>query len=553
MENRIKAALGQIKADLVLKNGIIVDVFCHRLIEGDVAIHDGIIVGIGGYEGVKEIDITGKYVMPAFIDSHVHIESSMLTPTEYAGAVIPFGVTTIITDPHEILNVCGENGLRFMINSADNSMLDVYFMAPSCVPATEFEHSGSVIDSKLLRELKNKYKFIGLAEMMNYVGVINCDDEILRKISLFNIIDGHAPGLSGNQLNAYISGGIGTDHECETVEEVREKLGRGMFILAREGTAAKNLEAIMKAVNPYTVGRIAFCTDDKHIDEIVTEGTISHCVNRAIELGVDPIDAITMASYNAAKCYGLKNKGAIAPNYCADLLICHTIDAKNIMQVYKNGKLVAEEGKALFEVNNKIKEEVLKEVTNTVNASKLKKGCFTLEFDKNRPVIEVLPNSIITKKAYVNSADDLTLCAVIERHKALGHIGLAHIKGITIKDGAVAQSIGHDSHNITAIGDGEDNIKLAVEALGTDGGISVVKNGKVLSVLNLNIAGLMSDKTISEVVEEKKKLVSSLKSICNYSGSELLMVLSFVSLIVIPEIRLNDNGLFDVTEWNYIR
>jgi adenine deaminase len=552
MEERIQAALGRIKADLVFKNGTVVDVFCRRLVCGDVAVQSGMIVGIGEYEGIREIDAKGKFILPSFIDSHVHIESSMLTPFEYAKTVIPFGVTCVVADPHEIANVCGERGIKFMMDSAKNSVLDVLYMAPSCIPSTEFEDSGAAIDSNSLELLKNKFNFLGLGEMMNYEGVLNCSSEILKKFSLFERIDGHAPGLSGKRLNGYAACGIGTDHECETAEEAMEKMSRGMFILAREGTAAKNLESMMKAVNPKTVGRIAFCTDDKHAGEIMREGTISNCVNKAVSLGIDPIDAIVMASLSGSMCYGLKSRGSVAPGYCADILLCDTLDAQNIRQVYKNGILIAEDGKYIGICRNKINIESLEGVLNTVNIKSLEKGCFTLEYDSSRPVIEVVPGSIVTKKSYVETKGSMPLCAVIERHRALGKIGLSYIKGISINRGAIAQSIGHDSHNITAIGDSEDDMMLAVEALGKSGGISAVKEGKVLAVMELPAAGLMSLKSASEVIEEKEKLLDAIKSISDDDGSKLLMLLSFISLIVVPELKLNDNGLFDVNQWKYI-
>ena len=336
----------RIAPDLILKGGNVVDVFSGRVIKADVIIKDGIICGVGSYSGENEQDVSGKYIMPGFIDSHVHIESSMTQPSEYAKAVMPHGITTVIADPHEITNVCGEDGLEFMLKSAKNIPLDVNLMLPSCVPATPFEHTGANLDAKTTQKLAPK--FFGIGEMMNYPGIVSGDDETLGKLCL-DIVDGHAPLLSGHELDAYASAGIKTDHECSVIEEMTEKISKGMYILLREGTLSLDVAKLIKGVTPYTLRRCAFCTDDRFVGEIIRDGSIDHCIRKAVSLGLNNIDAIIMATLNACEIYGMKNKGAIAPSYVADIVVADDLNLSSISQVYKNGKLVCENGKALFE------------------------------------------------------------------------------------------------------------------------------------------------------------------------------------------------------------
>lgn len=544
----IKAAKGEEKSELVLKNATVVDVFNHQTIECDVAISNGTIIGLGDYNGYCEVDLHGNYVMPSFINAHVHIESSMLSPVEYAKAVIPKGVTKIIADPHEIVNVCGENGLSYMIDSAKNIPLDIHYMLPSCVPATPFDSSGCIINGDDTQKLYKKYHLFGLGEMMNFPGVLSGDNDIIKKISCCDIVDGHAPGLTGKDLCAYIDCGIKTDHECITLEEAKEKISMGMYIQVREGSGAKNLETLAPLINSYSLRRLVFCTDDKHLDDILEEGTISHCINKAIELGVDPINAIVMATLNTCECYGIKNEGAIAPGYKANLLVCGDLTANNILQVYKDGKLVAKDGVALFKTSN----VDTSKVTNTINIKPLSVSDFECEFSKFKTVIGINPHSLYTSGLHCETDEGLNVVAVIERHHATGNIGKSFVKGLDIKDGAVAQSIGHDSHNICVVGDSKEDMLKAVEDLGKDGGISIVKSGEVICSFKLPIAGLMSNKPFDITLKEYKQVFESLKQICNKEDSSLLMIMSFISLLVIPDVKLSDKGIFDVNQWKFI-
>ena len=444
MKNIISSAAGREKADIVLKNGKIIDVLGHRIVEGNVGIKDGIILGIGDYEGEKEIDVNGAYVAPGFVDCHIHIESTMVTPSEFSRLVAPWGVTTVIADPHEIANVAGEKGLKFMLEDSKNSPIDIEFMLPSCVPATPFDDSGAVIDGDLTKELLSKYDFKGLGEMMNSVGVVNCDEDIMKKLDCDCIKDGHAPMLEGKELNAYVCGGISNDHECSNEKEALEKVSAGLNIYIRQGTGAKNLDALIGAVTPYNLPHFAFCTDDKHTEEIMKEGTISNCIRLAIEKGFDPISAYTMASYNGAMMNRLYDRGAIAPNKIADIIVTEDISAQNIKYVFKNGQLIARDGKVNFE---RVSADS-KDVTNTVNIKKMTAEDFKKDFDKNEPVIEIETGSLITNAVYEESSQGLSLCANIERYTGESSMGKCFLRGFTVENGAIAQTIGHDSHNI---------------------------------------------------------------------------------------------------------
>ncbi|MGN1318949.1 MAG: adenine deaminase [Lachnospirales bacterium] len=548
LKNIIKAANGEIYADFVLKNGRIIDVLGHRIVEGNVAVKDGIIIGIGDYIGKEEIDVRGAFIAPGFVDSHVHIESAMITPSEYANIIMPKGVTTIIADPHEIANVCGEDGLKFMIEDSKNVPLDIHFVLPSCVPATPFDSAGCVIDGDYTKELFEKYDFLGLGEMMNYPGVINCVPDVLKKLESSTFIDGHAPMVSGYGLNAYICGGIDNDHECQSYKEALEKISKGLNIFIREGTGAKNLRELIKAVNPYNLRHFSFCTDDKDISDILEEGTISHCVDLAIRLGLDPIDAYTIACYNTGKNYNLGKVGAIAPGYKADIIVTKDINATVIKQVYKNGQLVAGNGMSYFDVKPSNKSKV----TNTVNIKKITPSDFKMRYNPNEPVISINKGSLVTDGVYREYAEDLSLCANIERHKATGNIGKCFVQGVTIENGAIAQTIGHDSHNITVIGSDGENMCEAINALGKNGGIAVVKNKEVIAFMELEVGGLMSSKPAKIVSYEHSKILDALREICPGGSGELSMIVSFISLLVIPHLKLSDRGLFDVDEFKLL-
>jgi adenine deaminase len=541
----IDTAMGRISPDLILKNGNVIDVFSGRVIQADVVIKDGIICGVGSYDGASSVDISGKYVMPGFVDSHVHIESSMTSPAEYAKAVMPHGVTTVIADPHEITNVCGEAGLKFMREASEKIPLDVQLMLPSCVPAAPFEHSGAVLTGTDTKRLAPD--FFGIGEMMNYPGIIAADDDVLSKLCS-DIADGHAPLLSGHELDAYASAGIKTDHECSVVEEMTEKISKGMYILLREGTLSLDVAKLIRGVTPHTLRRCAFCTDDRFVGEIIRDGSIDHCIRKAASLGLDSIDAIIMATLNACEIYGMKNKGAVAPSYVADIVIADDLSLTSISQVYKNGVLVCENGKALFEC-----EAVdASAVTNTVHLPNITADFFTDEMPEEFAAIELIPESIITKKVTAKKSDSLSKVCVIERHHNLGTKGIGYVTNYNIKSGAIAASIGHDSHNVIVIGDNDSDMAAAANALGTSGGIAVCSNGSTLASMKLDIAGLMSLKSAQEVTREHDALYTAAKTLGITDKIDPFLSLAFLPLPVIPEIRITDSGLFDVSEFKFI-
>lgn len=563
---RIDAAHGSIKSDLVLKNAKIINVFSHEIIDGDLAIDQGKIVGIGRYFGEAEIDLKGKYLAPGFIDSHVHIESSMVSPSQFARAVVPRGTTTVVTDPHEIANVCGIDGIKYMIDDSKDLPLDVYFMIPSCVPATPFENSGAVLKAKDLEELIDHKRVLGLGELMDYPGLISKDSDVLDKVELAHkygkIIDGHAPEISDNDLNAYRAAGVLTEHECSTQEEMLDRLRLGMYILIRQGSAARNLEELIKGISKENMRRCLLCTDDKHPEDILRDGHVDNNVRMAIKNGIDPISAISMASLNAAECYGLKNKGALAPTYDADLLVIENLDDLNILQVFKAGKLVAEDKKPLFDV------EVsdIERVTETINIGKIDEKDLKIKLKSpSVNVMKLLAHNLVTKKVTrqvkvsegefeYDKEKDICKLAVIERHKKTGNIGLGLVEGFELKNGAIASTVAHDSHNIIVIGDNDKDMLVAIdEAARVGGGITLVSNGKVLKTLELPIAGLISNLTMEEVNERLKVMLELAYEKLGVSRDiEPFMTLSFLALPVIPEIKLTDMGLFDVMKFEFI-
>lgn len=545
---RISAAKGDIKAELVIKNAKICDLALGRVYEGDVAVTDGVIVGYGEYDGEEEVDAKGGYVMPTFVESHVHIESSMLTPPEFARLEALSGVTEVIADPHEMANVCGEDGLKFMIDSAKNLPINIHFMLPSCVPATEFDSSGAVIDAEKTAELMEKYPFYGLGEMMNYPGLLALAPDVVKKVTTEKIIDGHAPLLSGKELNAYAAAGIRTDHECTEVSEAREKISLGMYVLMREGSQSKEIAKLAPMVDSHTRRRVLLCTDDKHLGDMMREGTISHAVKRAVEEGIHPIDAIAMAALNPTECYNLGRRGLVAPSYKADILISRDITAQEITHVFKDGKLIVKDNKALFEGKCADAAKVLE----SVHIKDVSPSDFELEYKDGMDCIEVLKGSLITKLYKAKTRDELNLCAVIERHKGTGRIGKAFIKGFDLRGGAIAQTIGHDSHNITVVGDTADSMAAAVNALGKAGGMSVAKDGKVTAFMPLPIAGLLSDKSAEETLKMHEKVLNALSELEINGDIEPFMMLSFLSLLVIPSVKISDKGLFDVDNWRFI-
>ncbi len=546
---RIKAAKGEEKCDLVIKNARICDLFTHSITEGDMGITDGVIVGWGDYEGECEIDAKGSFVMPTFVESHVHIESSMLTPGYFAKLCAIKGVTEVIADPHEIANVAGEDGLSFMIEAAKDLPVNIHFMLPSCVPATPFDSSGAVIDAEKMKCLMDKYGFLGLGEMMNYPGVLSCESDVLKKLETDRVIDGHAPLLSGKDLNGYIVAGIKTDHECSTKEEALEKISLGMYVLMREGSQSRNIKGLVGAVNAHTLRRFLFCTDDRYLGDVIKYGSVANCVRVAVEEGLDALDALTIACLNPTECYNLGKRGAIAPGYNADIIISEDITAQRITHVFKDGKLIAKDGKALFEIRCADDSRV----RDSVHINPVRAKDFEIKLEEGMDAIEILPHSLLTRHCTTDGEEELNLCAVVERHKMTGNIGKCLLKNFGLKGGAIAQSIGHDSHNITVVGSDCESMALAVNALGKKGGMSVVKNGSLMAFMPLPVAGLMSDKDAEETLKMHSEILSAVKEIAFNDEIEPFMMLSFLSLLVIPDVKISDKGLFDVNKFDFLK
>jgi len=555
----VSIAKGEKKPQLVLKNCLIVNVFNEKIEKGDIAIHDGIIIGIGKYNGQKEIQLKNKYVCPGFIDGHVHIESSMLTPPQFSKVVTFKGTTTVIADPHEIANVCGITGIEYMLKSSENLPLDIYIMLPSCVPATNFENSGAILLAKHLKPLLNNDRVLGLGEMMDYMGVINGNKIVHDKLNMENkIIDGHAPNITNKQLNAYIVAGIKTDHECTNIREMEEKLSKGMYIHIREGSATKNLKALIKGVNSSNLRRILFCTDDKQLKDIKKEGHIDFNVRLAIKQGITPIQAIKMATLNTAECYRLYDRGAIAPGYIADLLVMDDLENINIEQVFKRGKLIKKEDKPYkIEINKK-------EILNTVNIKNINNISFDIKLKTDKvKVIKLEKHNVLTKKVIRkvtvknglyqnNEKNDILKIAVIERHKLTGNVGLGLVEGYGFKNGAIALTIAHDSHNIIVVGDNDEDMKLAVSQINeVQGGITICQNKKILATLQLEIAGLMTQAPINEIEKKLDKMVAIAINNGVTKFIDPFLTLAFLSLPVIPELKITDRGLFDTKLFDF--
>ncbi|WLR57923.1 adenine deaminase [Guptibacillus hwajinpoensis] len=564
LTRRVQAAAGKRPADLVIKNGIVLDSYNLELIKTDVAIVDGVIAGLGDFEGHHIIDADGKYIVPSLIDAHVHIESAMVTPSEFANAVLPCGVTTIVTDPHEIANVCGSEGISYMLQDSENVPMDIFFMLPSSVPSTSFENSGATLSAEDLKPFYEHSRVLGLAEVMDYPSVAHTSPSMMQK--LFDAqnkkIDGHAAGLHSNALNIYKSAGITTDHECITAEEALERIKRGMYVFIREGSVAKNLKQLIPAVTERNARRFMFCTDDKHIDDLINEGSVDHNIRLAIQEGVDPLLAIQMASLNVAECFGLTTKGAIAPGLDADFLMLDDIESFSISHVYRAGELVAESGKT--KMGTKVTPS--SRITSSVHLPKLRKDHLKLAVSKEEAnVIELIPNQIVTKARKLTvdldenggfvscSRKDLMKLAVIERHHHTGNIGLGVVKGFQFHDGAIATTVGHDSHNLIMAGtNDEDMIKAAEVIQEMQGGLAVIRGRKVIGKLPLPIAGLLSDKDYPTVIEELEEMEKALKEIGAPDHFNPFLTLSFLSLPVIPELKLTDLGLFHVGEFRHI-
>ncbi|WP_202707138.1 adenine deaminase [Sporosalibacterium faouarense] len=564
IKKKIDLAAGRNEPELVLKNAKIVNVFSHEIIQGDVAINEGKIVGIGEYKSENEIDMEGKYIAPGLIDGHVHIESSMVAPPQFARTVVPRGTTTIIADPHEIANVLGMEGIRYMIDTSEGLPMNIFFMLPSCVPATSFEHSGAILGADKLEELINHDRVLGLGELMDYPSVIAGNEDTIQKIEIAKnkIIDGHGPDISGKNLNAYVIAGVETEHECSTVEEMINRLRLGMYILIREGSAARNLETLIRAVNQENSRRCLFCTDDKHPEDILEKGHIDYNVRLAVKNGVDPITAIQMGTINAAECYGLKNIGAIAPGYDADIIVFDNLKEFNILEVFKKGQKVAEDQKALFEV----KEIDNSNVVDTVRIKEISKEDLELSITSDVVnVIRLLPHSLVTEKVvrkvenengkfkYHKNLDILKM-AVIERHNATCNIGLGLVEDFKLKGGAIASTIAHDSHNIIVIGDNDEDMLAAInEVSRVGGGITICSGGKPVKTLPLPIAGLISKNSMEDVDSELKEMLNIAYNQLGVSEKiDPFMTLAFLALPVIPDIKVTDKGLFDVTKFDFI-
>ena len=554
----IDVAAGRAPADLVLKNATYVNVFSNELCHGDIAVAEGLIVGMGEYHGKVEVDVSGKLVLPGFIDAHIHLESSLVSPKEFVKAVLPHGTTTVITDPHEIANVMGTDGIEYMLQATEDLPVDVRFMLPSCVPATPLDESGANLDYRAIDSFYDHPRVQGLAEMMNYVGVVNGDGQVVEKIVASQAhhkkIDGHAPGLSGKDLNAYIAAGVYSDHECSDTEDAMNKLRLGQYIMIREGTAARNLEALMPLLTSQYVDRCMFCTDDKHPNDLLEKGHIDYIVKKAISLGADPIVAVKAACHNAARYFLLNNRGAIAPGYLGDFVIIDDFQHFEIEMVYKRGVLMYD-GQLRDFPAPEIDPYLVKRAHDTFHVAHLTAE----DFSDGRPhaVIGMIPGEIVTQDAgYADHADpeqDILKIAVIERHKNTHHIGLGYIKGYGLKRGAVATSISHDSHNIIVVGTNEEDMAFAANHIVQEhGGITVVENGQVLGDLRLNIAGIMSDDTLVNVNRDLEAAKEQAYKLGVSKGIDPFMTLSFMALPVIPSLRITTRGVFDVTTQRYV-
>ena len=564
----IKASSKQIPCDLVIKNITVIDVFQNSTFVSDVAIHGKYIVGLGKYSGLNEIDGTGKYICPGLIDGHAHIESSLLTPREYYKTALLHGITSIIVDPHEIANVLGVEGINLMINLSKNIPLDFYFMLPSCVPATPFENSGAILNSSDLKPLYNNEKVLGLAEIMDIQSVINCESDMINKLydAYKNnvIIDGHGAGFDIDKLNTYATSYIKTDHECHTYDELIERVRRGMYVHIREGTVAKNLKELIKGVSIHNSRKLCLCTDDKHIDDLLKQGSIDNSIRLCIKNGLNPEISIQMATLNPAECYGLKTKGAIAPGYIADFLILDSLHDFKISSVYKNGFLVVKNNSLI----NKTDDSFEINVKTTINIPNLTKKHFNISLQNKSVinVIEIIPNSLKTNHIKIDvstlsnqseftpcTEKDLLKIGVIERHNNTKNIGLGVVKGLKLNSGAIATTIAHDSHNLIICGTNDDDMILAcnkIKEIG--GGIVIVNEGNLISHLKLEIGGLITNRSTEEVINDLSKLHLEIKKLCPSINFNPFLTLSFLSLPVIPEIKITDKGVFDVNNFKFI-
>jgi len=567
LKKLIDVASGRLPADLVIKHCKIVDVYSGTITEGDIAISDGIIAGVGCYEGLKEIDAQGRYAAPGFIDSHIHIESSYVTPEEMGRLVVPYGTTTIIADPHEIVNVCGLKGLQYMLDAASETALDIRFMIPSCVPATPFEHAGAVVDAAAMSKPITDERILGVGEFMDFPGVIHAQDGALDKLMLAKqvgkLVDGHSPGVFGKDLNAYAATLIHTDHECSSVQEMHDRIAVGMYVLLREGSACHELSHLMKGITQYNSRRCLLCSDDRQPKTILEKGHLDEHMRMLTKAGIDPIVAIQMASLNAAECFRLFDRGALAPGLRADIVLLDDLKNFKAESVFIAGRLVAQKGSYLPEV----KRHSIDNVRGSFHVKDFSLQKLRLKLSSDDvTTIDILPGGVVTAKGKARVARDEQGCfkydpsqdvvkvAVVERHQATGNVAVALLRGYGITQGALAISIAHDSHNIIVVGVTDEDMAVAVESLiSQNGGMVLVKDQKVIASMPMPVGGIMSDQR-GEWVDEKLSEIHEVayRELHVKEDVEPIMTLCFMSLAVTPEVKLTDMGLFDVTTFSFI-
>lgn len=554
----VAVAKGWRRADLVLKNASYVNVFSGEICHGDIAVAEGVIAGIGRYEGEIELDLTGKTVIPGLIDSHIHLESSLVSPSQLCRALLPHGTTTVVTDPHEIANVMGTQGIDYMLQATEGLPMDVRFMLPSCVPATPMDESGAVLDYRALDPFYDHPRVQGLAEVMNYVGVVAGDSTVLEKLAAAQAshkrIDGHAPGLKGKELDAYVAAGVYSDHECYDPEDAMEKLRRGQVIMIREGTAAHNLDALMPLLQRPWADRCMFCSDDRHPSDLLEEGHIDHICRRAIAQGADPIVTVKAASWNAASYFKLNDRGAVAPGFRADLAVIDDFEHFTVEYTVQDG-LIRYDGQVRDFPVPEIAPELAKRAVDTFHLNRLTADDFRDK--RRRGVIGMVPGEIVTTDNgyadHVDVAQDLLKIAVVERHEHTGHVGLGYIQGYGLKSGAVATSISHDSHNIIVVGTNSEDMAFAVNRVAENrGGIVVVKDRQVTAEVVLEIAGIMSDAPLDRINEDLERAKEAAFAQGVSKGIDPFMTLSFMALPVIPTLRLTTRGVVDVLTQQYV-